>query len=308
MTQQLDFSSGLALDVEAEVHLLRVDAERTRLEHGELLEVVEAAHVDVVLEELDEVEPVAKDALLVVQLALLARVHDGLRGDPCAVGRERALHLLPLHAREGVLLSEHGLHALLRERENRLEVLRIKMVLERKNLVSLLRDERHVLRRKEESVNNRLDRRESRVRVGRGIARDRDIRRASLLLPVGKRVLVLFGRRERGEVGLLGRNVSERLLLGLAGGEEGIEVDVLRLKEVYRRENFGRADASVMVGIHQLKHAKVEPDASRRHRKRNPLLAVEFREGGDIGTARKRNLLHSSGPEPFPAVAHFNSP
>ena len=253
-------------------------------------------------------ELVAQDALLVVQLALLARVHDGLSASPRAVGSERALHLLPLHAREGVLLSEHRLHALLGEREDRLEVLGVEVVLERKHLVRLLGDEGHVLWRKEERVDDRLYGRERRVRVGRGIARDRNIRRASLLLPVGKRVLVLFGRRERGEIGLLRGDIGKSLLLRLAGGEERIEVNVLRLEEIYRRENLGGADAAVMVGVHELEHAKVKPDARGRHRKRDPLLAVEFRERGDIGTARKRNLLHSSGPEPFPAVAHFNSP
>ena len=251
---------------------------------------------------------VAQDALLVVKLALLPGVHHRLRRSPRAVRPERALHLLPLHAREGVLLSEHGLYALLGERENRLKVLRIEMVLEREHLVRLFGDEGHVLGREEERVDDRLNGRERRVRVGRSIARNGDFGRLALRLPVGERLLVGIRRSKRGEIGLFRRDVRERLLLGLAGGEERVEVDVLRLEEIYRREDLGRADASVVVGVHQLEHAKVEADARSRHRKRDPLLAVEFRESGDIGAARKRNLLHSSGPEPFPAVAHFNSP
>ena len=230
-------------------------------------------------------EPVAQDALLVVQLALLARVHDGLRASPRAVGSERALHLLPLHAREGVLLSEHRLHALLGEREDRLEVLGVEVVLERKHLVRLLGDEGHVLGREEECVDDRLYSRERRVRVCRSIARNGDFGRLALRLPVCERLLVGVGGSERGEVGLLRSDVRERLLLGLAGGEEGVEVDVLRLEEIYSREDLWRADASVVVGVHQLEHAKVEADARSRHRKRDPLLAVELRESGDVGAA-----------------------
>ena len=300
--------SGLAIYVEAEVHFLCVDPENASLEDGKIFKVVESLHVDVVLEELDEVQLVAQDALLVVKLALLPGVHHRLRSSPRAVRPERALNLLPFEARKHVLLAKHWLYTLLRKRENRLEVLRVEMVLERQLLVGIFGDERHVLRREEERVNDRLNGSERRVSVGCCIAGDCDFGRLALRLPVGKRLLVVGGRLERREIGLLSRNVRERLLLGLTSGEEGIKIDVLRLEEVYRRENFGGADASIVVSIHQLEHAKVEPDASRRHRKRNPLLAVKFRKGGDIGTARERDLLHPSGPEPFPAVAHFNSP
>ena len=187
-------------------------------------------------------------------------------------------------------------------------MLGVEVVLERKHLVRLLGDEGHVLGREEERVDDRLYGRERRVRVGRGIARNGDFGCLALRLPVCERLLVGVGGSERGEVGLLRSDVRERLLLCLAGGEEGVEVDVLRLEEIYRREDLWRADASVVVGVHQLEHAKVEADASSRHRKRDPLLAVELRESGDICAALKRNLLHSSGPEPFPAVAHFDSP
>ena len=148
------------------------------------------------------------------------------------------------------------------------------MLLERQLLVGLLRDERHVLGRREECVDDALDRRQRSLGRSRRLAQDGDFRRLALRLPVGHRLL--FGGRWLSLVELceLLQHFVKLLLVGLRRMIEIVRRHALLLEIRQCCLHFRRTDTSVMVGVNQLKGPKVKPYARRRACDRIPVLQV----------------------------------
>ena len=292
----------LAVHVEAQVHLLRVDPEDARLEHCQAVAVVEPLHVHEVLEELEEVELVAEDALLLYEGVLQPRVGDRLGSRPCAVRRERGLHLLPACAVDGVDVAQHGLHALLGERRDRVGVAGVDAGLKRKGLLRLLYHKRCVLGGDEVLLDDGLHRRERGVGVGGRGAERQNLLRLPGLLPGCDRLLVVFARLGLRQVRLAGEDVFERRLVRVGRRKQGVEVYAFRLQELDRRDDLRRADASVAVCVHEFKHPAVEPHGLDGHGDRQPVLLVERRQICDVLAVLEFDLGHATGPEPTPVV------
>ena len=151
---------------------------------------------------------VAHRALFRLKLRLRVGVHYRLGCNPRAIRGESTLDFKEVGPLNLLNIADKRLYALLDERGNRIGMLRIDVAFERKSDLWSFHHKRSILRRGEELLKKRLDRRKRGVGINRSVLErhDRSITRRRIL-PCLHRRLLDVRRLDLREVGKLPGNL-----------------------------------------------------------------------------------------------------
>ena len=133
------------------------------------------------------------------------------------------------------------------------------------------------------------------LRLGENLHRVRNVR---------ERDDLLVGLVEIGE-DALGPGENVRVLDGgelnrLATADEVARILERRFRPLHRGDDFGRTDATILVGVNKVGGLGVELNAARRHGERHPKFLVELVNVGDVRAVAEHDLIHAADADEFP--------